>query len=160
MVPWLYERIESMSTSADHRKEHDLSGLRLTTQRRAILRILRASTEHPEAGWIYEQVRKELPRISLGTVYRNLAQLAETGLVVELDVGRARRWDGQVKPHDHIVCLRCGTVEDLDVVYDRERLEEMASESSGFVAYSHQLHFQGLCPRCQREEALNTSAEA
>ena len=149
-----------MSASADYRKERDLSGLRLTPQRRAILRILRASTEHPEAGWIYEQVRKELPRISLGTVYRNLGQLAEMGLVVELDVGRARRWDGQVEPHDHIVCLRCGTVEDLEALGDRDRLEERVRQSSGFVVYSHQLHFQGLCPRCQREEASDTSAEA
>jgi Fur family transcriptional regulator, peroxide stress response regulator len=149
-----------MSASVDHGKEHDLSRLRLTPQRRAILRVLRASTEHPEAGWIYEQVRKELPRISLGTVYRNLAQLAETGLVVELEVGGARRWDGQVRPHDHIVCLRCGTVEDLDVVAGRDRLEERVRQSSGFVVYSHQLHFQGLCPRCQREEALDTSSEA
>ena len=149
-----------MSVSADHRKEYDLSGLRLTAQRRAILCVLRATTEHPEAGWIYEQVRKELPRISLATVYRNLAQLVETGLVTELDVGGARRWDGQVKPHDHIVCLRCGSVEDLDVLVDRERLEERVSQSSGFIVYTHQLYLQGLCPRCQREEALDTSTEA
>ncbi len=149
-----------MSASADHGKEHDLSGLRLTPQRRAILRVLRASAEHPDAGWIYEQVRKELPRVSLGTVYRNLGQLADAGLATELGIGRARRWDGRSTSHDHIVCLRCGAVEDMDVLADREQLEQMASESSGFVVHSHQLHFQGLCPRCQREEALDTSSEA
>jgi Fe2+ or Zn2+ uptake regulation protein len=149
-----------MSASADHGKEHDLSRLRVTAQRRAILRALRATTEHPDATWIYEQVRKEMPHVSLATIYRNLHQLAEAGLVVELDIERTRRWDGSVEPHDHIICLRCGSVKDLDVLFNRKRLERWVKEASGFVVYSHQFCLQGLCPRCQCAEALNTSAEA
>jgi Fur family transcriptional regulator, peroxide stress response regulator len=142
-----------MSASADQGKERDLSGLRVTAQRRAILRVLRATTEHPDATWIYEQVRKEMPRVSLATIYRNLGQLAEADLVTELDIERTRRWDGCVEPHDHIICMRCGSVEDLDILFNRERLEEWVRQASEFVVYSHQLYIQGLCPRCQRAEA-------
>ena len=142
-----------MSTSAERPAERTPVGFRLTPQRRAILRVLRASDRHPDAGWIYEQVRKELPNISLGTVYRNLAQLGEAGEVVELGLGRARRWDGNIAPHEHIVCRRCGVVEDVDILRGGRDLDAMAAKASGFVVQSRQLQFEGICPRCQRDGA-------
>jgi Fe2+ or Zn2+ uptake regulation protein len=148
-----------MSASTNDRKEQNLSGLRLTPQRRAILRALQSSVEHPDAVWVYEQVRRELPRVSLGTVYRNLAQLHEAGLVIELDIGRARRWDGRVTPHEHIVCQCCGAVQDLDILRGRDRLEDMAARSSGFLVRSYQLHFEGLCPHCQHNNALDVDPD-
>ncbi|MBC7234346.1 MAG: transcriptional repressor [Chloroflexi bacterium] len=148
-----------MPEAAGGRKEGALGGLRLTPQRKAILAAVREGGRHPEAGEIYERVRRQLPHISLGTVYRNLAQLSEAGLVVELNIGRASRWDGQPAPHDHLICRRCGHIEDIDIGREGCDLDAIARRVSGFIIEGHRLQFEGLCPACQRRE-LDQSAHA
>ena len=131
--------------------ERKVESLRLTPQRRAILQVLRHTRLHPDASWIYQQVRAELPHISLGTVYRNLTQLAEQGLIRELDLGGpASRWDGRTEEHDHIVCLRCGRVEDVVIGPLTDRCAEKAAQATGFRVLSHRLYFTGVCADCQR----------
>ena len=91
---------------------------RNTRQRQIVLEALRATCEHPTAGELYKTVRERMPRISLGTVYRNLEILQETGQAVRLAgcSGQEARYDGRCDPHLHLVCGECGGVRDLDTV--------------------------------------------
>ncbi len=122
---------------------------RMTIQRKLILEVLQSTTSHPTADWIYEEVRKKLPRVSLGTVYRNLNVLKENGEVLELNYGSGQsRYDGNPKNHYHFTCQICGAV--YDVPFDvQNELNERAKEASGFVIYKHRLEFYGMCNECQ-----------
>ena len=77
-------------------------------QREALLRVLRSTRSHPTAYWVYEELRKEIPNISLGTVYRNLAKLAQNGDILKLDIiSDKERFDGFTARHAHFVCNEC-----------------------------------------------------
>jgi len=87
--------------------------LRMTRQRRTIMDVLENGKDHPPADEIYKRVRRRLPRISLGTVYRNLDLLAEHGMIRKLEfAGSQRRFDGKTDNHYHVRCTACGRVED------------------------------------------------
>lgn len=121
---------------------------RRSRQRDTMLRVLRGTKSHPTADWIYEQVKREIPNVSLGTVYRNLRMLKEAGEIIELDFGAAQsRFDGNPEPHYHFVCLSCGRVLDVDMPVKRG-LDEEARESSDHQVLGHRLEFYGTCSRC------------
>ncbi|MDR2630797.1 MAG: transcriptional repressor [Spirochaetaceae bacterium] len=83
-------------------------------KRDAILEMIRSTASHPGAQWVYEQLKPVIPDLSLGTVYRNINFFREEGLVVSLGVVNGEeRFDGDVRPHPHLVCRRCGRVVDL-----------------------------------------------
>jgi len=139
--------------------DEEIRGFRLTPQRRAILRVLREAADHPDATWIYERVRKELPHISLGTVYRNLSLLAEEGLIREIPLGhQPSRWDGRTDPHAHAICQRCGRVVDVELCLPQEVFTQVA-ESTGFRLLDARVLFEGLCPACQAQEREEGAAE-
>ena len=93
-----------------------LPNMRLTTQRQIILEELGKVTSHPTASEVYDMVRKRLPRIGLGTVYRNLELMAESGIILKLEVGGTqKRFDATVESHYHIRCSGCGRVDDIDI---------------------------------------------
>ena len=122
---------------------------RNTKQKEAILRILKGTKTHPDAGWVYEQVKKEIPNISLGTVYRNLKMLKENGCINELDfAGSQGRFDGNVSSHYHFRCEKCGKVYDLDEPVDK-RIEKWIAGKTGFKVTGHRLEIIGLCAECQ-----------
>src|SRR5262247_1017070 len=87
-------------------------GLRLTRPRRLILDVVRATDAHPTAAFVYQNVRRRLPRVSLATVYRNLRMLAAEGLLAERADAGGLRFDGNTGPHDHFTCLTCGRIYD------------------------------------------------
>ncbi|MFW6238842.1 MAG: Fur family transcriptional regulator [Halanaerobiales bacterium] len=125
------------------------SSTRMTKQRRAILEILRNTDIHPTADWIYEQVKKEIPNISLGTVYRNLNVLSEMGEIMTLDYGSSySRFDGNPTNHYHFKCEKCEEVFDveLDVL---KNLNQKVTDNTSFDVRHHRLEFYGLCPNCQ-----------
>jgi Fur family peroxide stress response transcriptional regulator len=123
---------------------------RETRQREAILNILRSTDSHPTADWIYDEVRKLIPNISKGTVYRNLKILREMGEISELDLsGTVSRYEGRRALHYHFRCERCGRVFDLDEPVDRE-LDAKVARETGFKVSYHQLEFRGLCRDCQQ----------
>ena len=123
---------------------------RKSKQREAILRILRGTTSHPAADWIYERVRREIPHISLGTVYRNLRLLKQDGEIFELDfAGAQNRFDGNALNHDHFVCEQCGRVFDVEGPDDKAMDDEVV-QKTGFKVTHHRLEFRGLCEDCQR----------
>jgi len=125
--------------------------VRLSKQREAILKVLRSTTSHPAADWIYEQVRKKLPRISLGTVYRNLRLLAQEGIISELDfAGTPSRFDPNTHPHSHFTCERCSRIFDVAAPAHKEMDKRIASKM-GLKVFNHRLEFSGLCKNCQAE---------
>lgn len=122
---------------------------RETTQRRAILRFLSNTVSHPTADAVYENVRKEIPNISKGTVYRNLKILQADGQISELHLkGTVSRYEGNKKNHYHFRCERCGQVVDIDEPVD-EALDARVARNTGFIITSHQLEFRGICSKCQ-----------
>lgn len=122
---------------------------RKSKQKEAILRVLKSTTSHPTADWVYEQVRKEIPNISLGTVYRNLKLLKQEGEILELDLASTQsRFDGNQQSHYHFRCEQCGRIFDVDEPVDKE-IDERVAQKMGFKVSHHRLEFRGLCKDCQ-----------
>lgn len=119
---------------------------RYSRQRETIYQAVLASRAHPTAEMIHEQLRGELPQLSLGTVYRNLRLLVEEGRLQELG-GPTARFDGVTAPHTHLRCKRCGQVLDLESPPYDPALDRMAA-AGGAEIESHSLVFTGLCPEC------------
>jgi Fur family ferric uptake transcriptional regulator len=124
---------------------------RMTRQRRIILEELKKLCSHPTADEVYDTVRRRMPRISLGTVYRNLEILSQWGLVQRLDLaGAPRRFDGSTRDHYHVRCVGCGELEDVPVE-PLQDLEASVRTRTRFEIIGHRLNFIGLCPNCRRE---------
>jgi len=122
---------------------------KLTRQRRIILEELRLARFHPTADEIYARVRKRLPRISLGTIYRNLEILAARGKVRKLNfAGSQRRFEDNLTAHHHVRCMECGKIDDV-ILELPFAFEEMAVSPSGYEICDVRLEFLGLCPECK-----------
>ncbi len=90
--------------------------LRMTNQREMILRELKKSKGHLTADELYERVKKYMPRISLATVYRNLEILSDVKMIRKLEIsGRQKRFDSELEDHDHIYCVECQRIDNLDI---------------------------------------------
>lgn len=124
--------------------------LRITRQRQLILEELKKVVTHPTADEIYRMVRERMPRVSLGTVYRNLETLSNRGVILKLELaGTQRRYDATTANHYHIRCNKCGCVEDLSMkAFDT--LENEARGVTGFLITGHRLEFEGICPQCAK----------
>lgn len=129
-------------------------GRRRTPQLAVVLDAVRSSgAEHPTAERIYERVRRVLPSISLGTVYRNLQRLVQEGRIGAAQLGaRSLHYDPTATPHDHFVCVACGRVE--DVMTDDTSVEPLRARvrGAGHDVVSHTLVLSGRCRSC-RESA-------
>ena len=121
---------------------------RKSKQKQAILRVLNGTTSHPTAKWIYEEVRKEIPDISLGTVYRNLKLLQFEGKILEMDFTNIGRFDSNIRNHYHFRCERCGGIFDVDMPVDKV-MDDRVAQKTGFKVTNHRLEFRGLCRDCQ-----------
>ncbi len=118
-------------------------GQRYSRQREEILRVVRETDSHPTADWVYEQVRKTLPHVSLGTVYRNLNLLADEGLIqrVILDDGVVR-FDGNINEHHHFICAKTGKIYDVNLSLGDDLLEKFRAQT-GFKATHFKIEFYG-----------------
>ena len=115
--------------------------------REVILRVLKGTTSHPTAEWVYNKSKKRLPKLSLATVYRNLRLMVERGEVLELDMGTSfSRYDGSIHKHSHFLCLECGSVLDMDFTIP-EDLYKKAARGTDLAITGHQLSFSGFCER-------------
>jgi len=118
--------------------------------RTAILEILKSTTSHPSADWIYDRVKREMPNISLGTVYRNLRLLKQDGKIAEFSFDNGMgRFDARVEHHYHFVCRSCNSIFDLDEPVN-SMLDKSIAQSKGFTVKGHRLYFYGLCNNCQK----------
>ena len=121
---------------------------RKSKQKEAILRVLKSTTSHPTAELIYEQVKREVPNISLGTVYRNLRLLKQEGEILELDLtGTSGRFDGFTENHYHFRCEQCNRIFDVDEPVDKA-VDNRVAQKTGFRVKYHRLEFRGLCQEC------------
>ena len=116
-------------------------------QRDKVLEVLKNTKCHPTASYVYEKVREEIPNISLGTVYRNLAKLSTDGHILKLDLGTgSEHFDGDTSSHYHIVCKKCRKVTD---VYEHEKsLNDFAKRYFDGNITGHSLVFFGECKEC------------
>ena len=138
--------------------------LRTTRQRRIILEELRKLRTHPSADEVYDVVRKRLPRISLGTVYRNLEILSELGEIQKLELsGTLKRFDWNTSKHYHIRCINCDRVDDAPIGF-MKNVEDSLNGATDYKIMDHRLEFLGLCPVCmdkaiERDSLDKTSEE-
>ena len=123
---------------------------RFSQQRERIYQAVLESRAHPTAEMVYQQLKPEMPRLSLGTVYRNLQQMAREGRLAELD-GPVARFDAVTRPHTHFHCRSCGALLDLESVPYDEALDRTAA-ARGYQVAGHSLIFTGACPRCAEQE--------
>ena len=123
-------------------------------QKETLLRVLCSTDCHPDADWIYEQVRKELPNISLGTVYRNLAKMSQDGTILKLNMNDGRdHFDGNTARHHHMICRECGAI--IDIFTDNEEeqnfikfINNYAQNHTSATVEAHSVTFAGVCPTC------------
>jgi Fur family ferric uptake transcriptional regulator len=124
---------------------------RMTRQRRYILDELRKLRCHPTAKQLLRIISKKMPSISLATVYRNLDVLVNQGIVRRLEIGESARYDADLGDHDHIRCISCGKVDDLDKLPARLK-KDMINKQSQYRILGIRIDIFGLCPECIRME--------
>lgn len=132
---------------------------RNTKQRTLILDIVRAHGDHPTAEDIYRDVHERNPKVSRGTVYRNLNLLEETGDIISIEVPGGNRFDRRCDPHAHVICCSCGAVCDAMVEHDHT-VDGMAERQTGYIITRHETLFYGICPSCQKKKVQNEDAQA
>jgi Fur family peroxide stress response transcriptional regulator len=123
-------------------------GLAMTHQRWVIYRILAGTDQHPTPEETFEQVRKEIPSISLATIYKNIKTFLEAGLLREMSTpDQTMRLDANLESHHHLVCASCGTI--LDLSEDSVApVHVKKSLPKGFRVESYSVSFLGLCGQC------------
>jgi Fur family peroxide stress response transcriptional regulator len=120
--------------------------MRKTKQKTAILEHVCSTKNHPTADWIFKQVRKKIPNISLGTVYRNLNQLVADGSIGTYQFDRTVCYDGTVDHHDHFRCSKCGTISDVEVL-EKDFIKNIYQTQALHVT-NVKLDLIGLCKAC------------
>lgn len=126
---------------------------RRSRQRDAIMTYLRSRTDHPSAEQIYENVKLEIPNISLGTVYRNLTLLNELGEIRLISVGTgADHFDANAAPHDHFVCRKCQRIMDLPHVSSKDQ-KALADLGFDGLVEDASTYYYGVCGDCFGEDA-------
>lgn len=124
---------------------------RNTIQRTLVLEAVRKLMNHPTADEVYETIVKEHPSISRGTVYRNLNQLAEDGIITIIPVpGAAEHFDHQVHNHYHARCLDCGKVYDVEME-GLPVLEDLIHNKDEFNFTGYDILFKGTCHHCSHK---------
>lgn len=135
-------------------------GLKLTPQRIAILQYLDGNRDHPSAEDIYRAVKERFPTMSFATVYNTLEVLRKRGLIRELAIdGERKRYDPDIEPHHHILCVRCKKVADVHMDIDVPVPDEVGQR---FVIFGNHIEFYGLCDECRKtslEEEKNHKKE-
>jgi Fur family peroxide stress response transcriptional regulator len=129
------------------------AGVRMTPQRHAILSYLLETKSHPTADEIYRALDGRFPNMSVATVYNNLRMLKDIGLIKELTYGdSSSRFDANLKEHYHIICVKCGRIDDFELEENLEKTQNIAAQKTGYKALTHRLEVYGICESCQIHE--------
>ena len=128
---------------------------RFSHQREQIFQAVCGSHAHPTAEMVYQWLKPSMPKLSLGTVYRNLHQMAQEGRLTELE-GPVARFDADTSPHTHFRCVCCGGVFDLEALPYDPALDHQA-EQSGCRVIGHVLFFTGVCSACADQKKKETN---
>lgn len=122
--------------------------IRMTNQRKVILEELKKHVDHPTADEIYVEIRKVLPKVSLGTVYRNLDQMSTQGTILKIEGSGQKRFDPNPEPHPHFRCVSCGLIEDINEEVIAPKIDKNSKfftdrRVDGFI-----LEYYGRCKNC------------
>jgi Fur family peroxide stress response transcriptional regulator len=135
---------------AQFEKACERAQVKVTHQRLEVFREVVASVDHPNAETILERIKVRLPTVSLDTVYRTLWLLTELGLIGTLEPRQKTvRFDGNLGPHDHFICIRCGKVFDVDKVSSSLVEQNLAFQAYGSIESLH-LEARGVCHDCKK----------
>ena len=125
-----------------------MAGLKHSRQRDAVLTFLKSTTSHPTAEDVYTVVRQEFPKVSLGTIYRNLNLLVDQGDLIRIRCGDGvEHFDATVETHNHFICRSCGRVQDVDWEL-RSDIDQAAEKCCSGKIEGHELYFYGTCNQC------------
>lgn len=126
-------------------------GMKVTPQRVAIYRELASSDQHPSAEMIYQRIKKYYPNVSLTTIYRTLETFENLGIVFVVNVlYDAARYDANLEPHHHVVCVKCRKVEDF---YDDSLENLRISNMPDYELLGYTVLLNGICKDCQRQDS-------
>jgi Fur family peroxide stress response transcriptional regulator len=125
-------------------------------KRDAILQAIQSTTSHPSAQWVYQRLKPEIPGLSLGTVYRNIAVCRQEGRLISVGIVKGEeRFDGRVEPHPHLICERCGAVLDLTEEIQSEIITKLSVEIPGCAIDKRKTVFYGLCKACVASQSCS-----
>ena len=117
-------------------------------QREVILEYLKTRTDHPTADKVYAAVRETIPNISLGTVYRNLSQLSDNGMILRITCDtKEDHFDANIHPHPHLFCRECGGVSDIPVTFMPDLTQIVAPSFHGSIQECS-ITYYGICEAC------------
>ncbi len=123
-----------------------MKNTRYSFQREVIYNNVMSRKDHPTAEQIYEDVKKEIPNISLGTVYRNLNFLADEGKILKVDLEKSV-FDSTLEVHNHMLCEKCRRVVDVDVDFDKVNF----FDKIGNIITKADIRFTGICAQCKEK---------
>lgn len=123
--------------------------MRYSRQRELILETLKGCDNHPTAEQLYLEVKKEMPQISLGTIYRNLSLLVELGKIRKVDSleSTSVRYDARSDEHSHLVCNNCNLITDIDIS-NFSFIDEFVKEKFDFTVTERNIILKGICSKC------------
>lgn len=126
-----------------------MKGHNYSSKREAIFKTIESTKSHPSAKWVYEQLKDEIPNLSLGTVYRNIALFKEQGKIIAVaNIDGEERIDADISDHAHFVCERCHGVYDL-FISEPSPLEKELSHN-GYEINRKNVVFYGICQKCSK----------
>lgn len=133
------------------KKEGDMERTRKHSKKRdAILDCISRTKCHPTADWVYQQLKPQIPDLSLGTVYRNIAMFKEEGVIQSIGVVNGlERYDYNTVPHTHFICTSCHQVLDLEEITLPSEVIRQTEACFGGTIQSYQLQFSGQCAECR-----------
>lgn len=141
------DTVEPVKSPAELVDRFRSEGRKVTPQREAVFRVLHASPDHLTAEGVHAEVLRDLPMVSLRTVYQTLNDLTAMGELAHVKVGAgSARFDANLEPHHHLVCDDCGRV--TDVAVDGPTGEVTAADDAGFEITRTEIIFRGRCPDC------------
>ena len=121
-------------------------------QREIILNILKENVVHPTAEYLYAKIQEKDPKISLATLYRNLNQLTENGIIKKIDgLETSSHYDHNTHEHYHFICTKCRRVFDIDAEVAPELIRR-TEEKTDFLIENHDIVFSGICKDCRQSE--------
>ncbi len=125
-------------------------------KREAILAVIRGTTSHPTAEWVYQALKPDYPDLSLGTVYRNISQFKQDGVIISVGVVNGQeRFDGNVNPHTHFVCAGCDSVIDIPGEFVGGKVSSEVAKKFHIQVDSSEVLFHGLCSQCLTKKQLH-----
>lgn len=131
------------------------AGLKVTHQRTAVYAMLAGTDSHPSPEEVYSSIRRDLPSISLATVYKILDLFHKHGFLRRVSTdGQVARYDANVDAHHHLICARCGGIQDV-TVHGCDDLQVDVPDGAALQVGSYDIIFHGLCGGCQKSQAPN-----